>query len=79
MLFTQAAVKTHNFQAPVNLSVTVPLRERCHCQRGHQGLGPNYTSTLCLLTVVKAPSVLYLFKEGNAQSRAESKAFWKKV
>lgn len=33
MLFTQAVVKTHNFQAPVNLSV--PLREPHHCHRGH--------------------------------------------
>lgn len=43
VLFTQAAVKRHNFQAPVNLSVTVLLRERCNCQGGHPGLGPNYT------------------------------------
>lgn len=33
MLFTQAVVKTHNFQAPVNLSV--PLREPHHCHGGH--------------------------------------------
>lgn len=73
VLFTQAAVKTHKFQAPVNLSVTVPLRERCNCQRGRPDLGPNCTSTLCPLAVLKACLVLYLFNEGSAQLRAESR------
>lgn len=69
MLFIYAAVKTHNVQAAVGQSVTVPVTEQHDCH------GPYFVSRQirpllsCILIAVKA-HLQYLFKQGNTQSRA---------